>query len=156
MVRKSAALRRREEETLGSPVESRTEIDNESILSLEEEAISRGVRDPTAENNEIEEGSEDLTCGQDSAANSTLGDDLPFTEGDHWTHPVGVKPPKEKPLDNEWNKKAHLLVSMHPQMEQEFIEGYQEDPFFKKQYVDETPSPKTVVTPHNSEKGIRA
>lgn len=40
---------------------------------------------------------------------------LPFPEGDHWTYPVGVKPPGDDYEDN-WSKRSHLLVSMSPEI----------------------------------------
>lgn len=71
---------------------------------------------------------------------------LPFPMDDHWTYLVGFEESTLEPAE-DWNKKAHLLVSMNKELIHEFLEGYQSDPFFRTRYINEVANPHSVVTP---------
>ncbi|KAF4619214.1 hypothetical protein D9613_005608 [Agrocybe pediades] len=70
---------------------------------------------------------------------------LPFKGEDPWTYPLGCKEPSDN-LEEEWDNRSHLLVSMSPAIIENFIKGYQVDPFFKTRYIDEQPNPNQVLT----------
>jgi hypothetical protein len=77
---------------------------------------------------------------------------LPFPEGDHWTYPIGVKPPGDNYEDN-WSKRSHLLVSMNPEITKQFTDTYEDNPYFKKKYPIEIPHPARVLTPSQFQQG---
>jgi hypothetical protein len=76
---------------------------------------------------------------------------LPFPTDDHWTYPIDFEGKAMEP-EEDWNKKAHLLVSMNDSLIKEFARGYSEDPFLKAKYVDEIVNPHSVVTPSHFRK----
>ncbi|KJA15700.1 hypothetical protein HYPSUDRAFT_148703, partial [Hypholoma sublateritium FD-334 SS-4] len=77
--------------------------------------------------------------------------DLPFSADDHWTYPVEFDKPLDTPEEN-WEKKAHLLIGLSDELVKNFAQGYSKDPFFKNKCADEIPSPQTPITPSHFRK----
>jgi hypothetical protein len=93
----------------------------------------------------VQSAEEGTTRGLTTAANENR-------EKDDWTYPAGSQ--REVPsLDEDWENRTHLLLSIQPRLEQEFAEGYEEDPFFKSRVVDVVLNQNTVVTPSRFQKG---
>ena len=81
-----------------------------------------------------------------------IKDSLPsaFPEVDNWSYPSDAK------LTNQgagWEERAHLLVALDAEVVEKFVQGYQEDPFFKQYYADEIPNPRIAITPSHFRKG---
>lgn len=74
--------------------------------------------------------------------------ELPFPDSDPWTYPAGSKDQPSSLVD-EWNLCSHLLLStgMDPKLIKVFVNGYEEDHYFKPRYVNEVPNPSSVITP---------
>jgi hypothetical protein len=51
---------------------------------------------------------------------------------------------------------THLLISVSQEVKDEFILGYQEDPYFKDQYTEEATSPKKVLMPSHFQNGCNS
>lgn len=99
-----------------------------------------------------EEAKDEPSQSISSNEEASVIDDQPFPNNDHWTYPTGVKSSPEN-VEEDWNSRSHLLISMNPQLVARFVEGYKEDVFLKTRYVDEVPSPDTVITPSRFSKG---
>ncbi|KAF7342678.1 Integrase catalytic domain-containing protein [Mycena sanguinolenta] len=69
---------------------------------------------------------------------------------DPWTYPAGVKPDRD---EEDWNKRAHLLISASESVKKSLRKAYREDPYFKNRYVEEIPNPERVLTPSRFQKG---
>lgn len=129
------------EELLGQPNHKNKE---ENASTADSEEIAKSIEVDDYQSSEV-----DPTL--DSPASTK--DELPFPEGGHWTYPATAfdSPFKARP---EEERKSHLLISMDPNLIQEFITGYKEDPFFKSKYsADEIPSHTKVITPSHFRKG---
>ena len=72
-------------------------------------------------------------------AKAKVTKDLPraFPEVDQWSYPTDAQLEGRE----EWEDRAHLLVSLSPEVIDSFTKGYEEDPFFKQYYADEIPNP---------------
>jgi hypothetical protein len=79
-------------------------------------------------------------------------DDLPFPTGDHWTYPAGVTPSGE-PAEEDWERRSHVLLGAKPEFLREFAKGYRKDTAFHRHYVESAPSPETLLTPSQFQKG---
>nr|GAT48031.1 TY3B-TY3B protein [Mycena chlorophos] len=71
---------------------------------------------------------------------------------DQWRFPVGVEGPAEFP-EEDWNKRAHLLVSLDPAVIEEFRQGYLEDKHFQSKYKDSVAGMDVRLTPSRFVKG---
>nr|GAT44896.1 protease [Mycena chlorophos] len=74
------------------------------------------------------------------------------TGEDVWTLPMGSRGPAED-RDEEWERRAHLLISLAPEVMREFVEGYSGDRHFKGKYVEEAVSAERLLTPSRFQKG---
>ena len=72
-----------------------------------------------------------------------------FPEIDQWSYPTDAR----LGGGEDWENKAHLLVSLSPEVVNNFSKGYEEDPFFKQYYADEIPNPRAAITPSHFRKG---
>ena len=81
-----------------------------------------------------------------------IKDALPssFPESDDWSYPIDAV---MKGQDVSWDERAHLLVGLDPEIVERFVQGYQDDPFFKQYYADEIPNPNIAITPSHFRKG---
>ena len=60
-----------------------------------------------------------------------------FSEVDQWSYLTDVQLGGRE----DWEDRAHLLVSLSPEVIDNFGKGYEEDPFFKQYYVDKILNP---------------
>ncbi|KAJ7473553.1 hypothetical protein FB451DRAFT_1468458 [Mycena latifolia] len=51
-------------------------------------------------------------------------DELPFPSDDPWMYPTGVRAKVPTEHDEDWNKRAHLLISVSPSVTKTFVDGY--------------------------------
>lgn len=116
-----------------SPQMKQTALQNPDNLSSEHESIK---------DEQIKEDTSD-----------PIADELPFSENDPWTYPVGATSDSSSMNEENWNRKPHLLLSMDKAIIAKFVEGYGEDPFFKPRYVNEIPNHNSVITPSHFRKG---
>ena len=72
-----------------------------------------------------------------------------FPEVDQWSYPTDAQLGGKE----NWEDRAHLLVSLKPEVISNFSKGYEEDPFFKQYYADEIPNPRIAITPSHFRKG---
>ena len=72
-----------------------------------------------------------------------------FPEVDQWSYPTDAQLGGRE----DWEDRAHLLVSLSPEVIDNFSKGYEEDPFFKQYYVDGIPNPRVALTPSHFRKG---
>ena len=73
-----------------------------------------------------------------------------FPEIDQWSYRLDAQPEGK---EEEWESRAHLLVALSPEVIDNFVKGYEEDPFFKQYYVEEIPNPHIAITPSHFRKG---
>jgi len=74
----------------------------------------------------------------------------PFPESDNWSYLVDAVMRGE---DTNWDEQAHLLVALNPEVVERFVQGYQDDPFFKQYYANEIPNPNIAITLLHFRKG---
>jgi len=74
----------------------------------------------------------------------------PFPEPDDWSYPADAA---MRGQDTNWDEWAHLLVALNPEVVERFVQGYQDNPFFKQYYADEIPNPNIAITPSHFRKG---
>jgi hypothetical protein len=78
-------------------------------------------------------------------------DPLPFPSNDPWMYPTGVRAPVD--VESNWEERTHLLLSIKPELLEEFVKEYKNDSYFRRYYVDDIPSADTVLTPSRFQKG---
>ena len=72
-----------------------------------------------------------------------------FPEVDEWSYPKDAR----TEWSEDWEKRAHLLVALCPEVINDFTKSYKQDPFFKQYYADEILNPQVAITPSHFCKG---
>jgi hypothetical protein len=105
------------------PVRTRRQRAEKEGDSHEVDTEREGIAAPDQEG--MMKAREEVQERNDDAA---MDNPLPFKQADHWTYPAGAKPDRD---EEDWNKCSYLLVSVSQVVKDEFIRGYQEDPYFR-------------------------
>lgn len=144
-------------EKYATPIQTRSkykaageELVGQTFLPSSSKSMNEEKEDTTSDSTHSEE--ETSINKPETMDNVDQTEDLPFSEGDHWTYPATSKEATEE-ARTEKEHQVHLLVSIDEKVLQEFIEGYKEDSFLKSRYSDEVPSHTTVITPSHFRKG---